>query len=50
MSGGVAYRAVHALALQFTGSAMPPDIHLMLFYVGVLPGFPPRELWLKAWE
>jgi len=28
MSGGMAYRSMPALALQFTGSAMPPDIHL----------------------
>ena len=31
---------MHALALQFTGSATPPDVHLTSFYVhvGVLPG------------
>ena len=40
--GGVAYRVVHALALQFTGSATLPNIHLTSFYVGVLPGLPPR--------
>ena len=27
-----------------------PDVHLTSFYVGVLPGLPPRQLWLKAWE
>ena len=31
-----------ALALQFTGSATPPDVHLTSFYVGVLPGLPLR--------
>jgi len=39
---GVAYRAVHTLALQFTGSATPPNVYLTSFYVGVLPGLPPR--------
>ena len=38
----LAYCAVHALALQFTGSAIPPNVYLMLFYIGVLPGLPPR--------
>ena len=38
-SGGVAYRAVHALALQFTRSATPPDVHLASFYVGVYQAF-----------
>ena len=47
MLGGVAYRVV---ALQFTGSATPPNVYLMSLYVGVLPGLPPRQLWLKAWE
>ena len=42
MSGGVAYCAVHALALQFTRSATPPDVYLTSFYEGVLPGLPPR--------
>ena len=32
----MAYHAVHALALQFPGSATPPDVHLTSFYVGVL--------------
>ena len=40
--GGVAYCVVHALALQFTGSGTLPNIHLTSFYVGVLPGLPPR--------
>ena len=30
------------LALQFTGSVTPPNVHLTSFYVGVLPGLPPR--------
>ena len=38
----MAYRTVHALALQFTGSATPPEVHLTSFYVEVLPGLPPR--------
>ena len=29
------------LCMQLTGSAMPPDVHLTSFYVGVLPGLPP---------
>ena len=29
---------MHTLALQFTGSAMPPNVYLTSFYVGVLPG------------
>ena len=32
------------ITLRFTGSATPPDIHLTLFYVGVLPGLPPRQV------
>ena len=28
------------LALQFTISATPPDVHLTSFYVGVVPGLP----------
>ena len=32
----MAYHAMHALALQFSGSATPPDVHLTSFYVGVL--------------
>ena len=34
--------AVHSLALQFTGSATPPNVYLASFYVGVLLGLPPR--------
>ena len=30
------------IALQFTGNATPPDVHLMSFYVQVLPGLPLR--------
>ena len=40
---GLSHRA-HALALRFTGSATPPNIHLTSFYVGVLPGPPPAVL------
>jgi len=29
------------LALPFTGTAMPSNIHLTSFYVGVFPGLPP---------
>ena len=36
----MAYHAVHALALKFTGSATPLDVHLTSFYTGVLPGLP----------
>ena len=32
---------MHALGLQFTRGATPPDVHLTSFYVGVLPGLPP---------
>jgi len=37
----MAYRTVHALVLQFTGSATPPDVHLTSFYVTFLPGLSP---------
>jgi len=30
------------LCMQLTGSATPPDVHLTSFYIGVLPGLPPR--------
>ena len=40
----MAYHAVHTLALQFTGSVMPPDVHLTPSYIGVLPGPPPCSL------
>ena len=30
-------RGLTCLALQFTRSAMPPDVHLTSFYLGVLP-------------
>jgi len=30
------------MTLQFTGSATPPNVYLTSFYVGVLPGLPPR--------
>ena len=32
---------MHTLALQFTGSATPPNVFLTSFYIGVLPGLPP---------
>ena len=34
----------NTLAMQFTGSATPPNVYLTPFYVhvGVLPDFPPR--------
>ena len=32
----------NTLAMQFTGSATPLDVHLMSFYVEVLPGLPPH--------
>ena len=31
-------RGLLRLALQFTGSATPPEVHLTSFYVEVLPG------------
>ena len=39
---GLSYRT--CITLQFTGSATPPDFHLKSFYVGVLPGLPPRKV------
>ena len=33
--GGMAYRVMHVLALQFTGSATPPNVHLTSFFVGI---------------
>ena len=32
----------NTLAMQFTGSATPPNVYLTSFYVEVLPGLPPR--------
>ena len=31
-------------ALQFTGSATPPYVHLTSFYIGILPGLPLLKL------
>ena len=31
---------MHVIALQFTGSATPPNVYLTSFYVGVLPVLP----------